>query len=202
MAIPGCPRPGGNKGLGSGCTASSTEAFLWVQCKGLFSSGGCSFLEPESPSADVVRTLIDGGSDANARDKRGETPLTRAVLLYQFEVVAVLLKAGADASLRSTSGSSALEMARSSLGPTDPITQILETTAKQKWARRRFVVRQACHAISDQQCPRLRCASGCSHHSSEKSFRPREWGGQSRPPVQGLSLFLGGDKTAMTDSSQ
>jgi ankyrin repeat protein len=69
------------------------------------------------PSADstsqlnCVRTLIDAGADANARNEDGITPLMNAAWFGCRDSVKELLRRGADSSVRDTKGRSARDLA-------------------------------------------------------------------------------------------
>jgi len=70
------------------------------------------------PSAQVavVKYLLEHGADPDARDKGGVTPLHRAVRNRCAGAVRALLDAGADVALRTTSGSTALDLTRWTTG--------------------------------------------------------------------------------------
>ena len=58
-----------------------------------------------------VRTLIDAGADANARNEHGITPLMNAAWFGCRDSVKELLRRGADSSIRDTKGKSASDLA-------------------------------------------------------------------------------------------
>lgn len=61
---------------------------------------------------EVVKTLINAGSDINAKDKYGDTALIRAVLFNRnSEVVKTLINAGADINAKNNEGKTALDFA-------------------------------------------------------------------------------------------
>ena len=59
----------------------------------------------------LLKEIITGGGDINAKDKNGCTPLFLAVLHGQTEIVQVLLQAGADVTARTQHGYTLLELA-------------------------------------------------------------------------------------------
>eukprot|EP00644_Phytophthora_capsici_P000335 jgi/Phyca11/100155/e_gw1.4.895.1 len=65
----------------------------------------------EKPNAEVVRLLIEAGSDVNALDAQGCSPLIVAAKTNQTEVIDFLRKHGADASLKNSFGENALHFA-------------------------------------------------------------------------------------------
>src|SRR5207245_9851476 len=54
--------------------------------------------------ADLVKVLLDRGTDVNARNASGSTPLHDAALKGQTEVVRVLLEHGADVKAKNADG--------------------------------------------------------------------------------------------------
>ncbi len=63
-------------------------------------------------SLDCVRTLLEKGSDPNARQAGGFTPLHAAAQNGAAEMVKALLSKGADASLKTDEGKGALDFAK------------------------------------------------------------------------------------------
>lgn len=64
------------------------------------------------PGAEIAESLIQAGSDVNARDNRGDTPLHTAAYCANFPVVKLLIKAGADVNAVNKSGESVLGLAK------------------------------------------------------------------------------------------
>jgi len=58
----------------------------------------------------VVKLLLEAGSDVNARDSLGMTPLHRAVLVGSADIVKLLLLNGADVNSRDNMGRTPLHM--------------------------------------------------------------------------------------------
>ncbi|KAL3673423.1 hypothetical protein V7S43_001135 [Phytophthora oleae] len=65
----------------------------------------------EKPNAEVVKLLIEAGSDVNALDEQGYSPLIVAAKKNQTEAIDFLRKHGADASLKNSFGENALHFA-------------------------------------------------------------------------------------------
>ncbi|RLN57735.1 hypothetical protein BBJ28_00019699 [Nothophytophthora sp. Chile5] len=61
---------------------------------------------------DMVKLLLDYGSDVNARNHNGRTPLMEAALWGRRENVKILLKWGADKTLRDQAGKLAIDLAQ------------------------------------------------------------------------------------------
>ena len=60
----------------------------------------------------IAQALLDGGAALEARDKKGETPLRRAVNCGHPEFVSLLLAHGADVNTRDKKGRTPLQAAR------------------------------------------------------------------------------------------
>ncbi len=60
--------------------------------------------------AAVAKLLLDGGADANARDKLGQTPLHHAAITFHEDRIRRLIAAGADPSIRTEGGLTAAEV--------------------------------------------------------------------------------------------
>ena len=75
---------------------------------------------------DVIRTLLDAGADANARDVRGMTPLMLAIATDRQDkaVIQMMLEHGADTSIKSNLGETAQDWARRTALP--PAVELLK----------------------------------------------------------------------------
>jgi ankyrin repeat protein len=107
--------------LSKGASAKSVAKFPGLfdgghPKSGPLALGSVAVLHPASASgsADLVRTLIEGGADVNARDARGMTPLMMAVARADQDaaVIRLLLDHGADVSVVSAAGETAADWAR------------------------------------------------------------------------------------------
>ena len=78
-------------------------------------SPNSSFWNPATQAA-TIRVLIEAGADPNAADKRGVTPLHRAVRTRCAAAVRTLLESGADPRLRNKNGSDAMLLATMTTG--------------------------------------------------------------------------------------
>lgn len=69
----------------------------------------------QSLSTDCARLLLEAGANVNARDSFGNTPLSRAVFVYQGDgdLIELLRKAGAEPNLKNNHGVSPVDLARS-----------------------------------------------------------------------------------------
>ncbi|KUG02211.1 E3 ubiquitin-protein ligase MIB1 [Phytophthora nicotianae] len=65
----------------------------------------------ETPNLEVVRLLVEAGSDVNALDEQGYSPLIVAAKKNQTEVIEYLRKHGADTTLKNSFGEDALHFA-------------------------------------------------------------------------------------------
>lgn len=59
----------------------------------------------------IVKTLLDSGADINNQGNKGQTPLIRAALVGNAEIVTELLNRGADACIVDSYGKTALTWA-------------------------------------------------------------------------------------------
>ena len=76
---------------------------------------GSSWWDPPAQAATII-CLIESGANPNIADKRGVTPLHRAVRTRCAEAVRTLLKLGADPLRNNKSGSTAMVLARHNTG--------------------------------------------------------------------------------------
>ncbi len=68
--------------------------------------------DESSAAKDIVRLLLDGGADPNARSASGGTPLHTAAFTGSVAVLQLLLAAGADPSATDAKGQTPLDVAR------------------------------------------------------------------------------------------
>lgn len=86
-----------------------------------------------SPGMDTVRLLVDSGSDINAQDDAGMTPLMFTALHAARECLDYLLHRGADTALKDENGRTAATIALET-GYPDIAVKILEHEEKKKVA--------------------------------------------------------------------
>lgn len=85
---------------------------------------------PEPKCLDMVRLLVAGKADVNARDNSGQTPLHRAAFCGRADVMAFLLANKAEVNAKDTSGVTPLHLATRYIGkePGPYPTNFLEMT--------------------------------------------------------------------------
>jgi uncharacterized protein len=62
--------------------------------------------------ADIAKSLVAAGADANVRNVAGQTALMMAVLFNQTEIIDLLLEAGADSTIADLNGNTVLTLAQ------------------------------------------------------------------------------------------
>ena len=82
-----------------------------VSSSGLFDSWTLLHAAAQAGHVRDVQLLLARGADANARDKKGETPLLKAAARGQTAVCRLLLQARGDPAAASSSGATALSVA-------------------------------------------------------------------------------------------
>ena len=103
----------------------TTRNIIGIVLTGWLASSPLLAADPASPSAALfqairagdraaVRLLIKAGTDINARDEVGNTPLMAAALNADAAVLELLLKAGADVNATNQAGATALMRAATS----------------------------------------------------------------------------------------
>lgn len=112
---------------------------VWLLAAGTFvctgmqtaSAEGASDIFALASAGDVagVEQALASGSDVNAKDKLGQTPIVVATLAGQNEVAAVLLQHGADVMARTDKGMTALHAA-AFVGDVETIDLLLSNGAK------------------------------------------------------------------------
>jgi ankyrin repeat protein len=101
--------------LAKGARPNTAIASLGAVRHGPIAIGNLSPLMAAAPygSVELIRELLQGGANVNAKDVRGMTPLMLAVAseTQDVKVVKLLLDAGADVSVKSAAGETALDWA-------------------------------------------------------------------------------------------
>lgn len=70
------------------------------------------FLACKEGDADTIKTLLEAGADANARNRKNSTPLHEACIHGDADMVHTLLMAGADVNAKDELGATPLNKAK------------------------------------------------------------------------------------------
>lgn len=117
-----------------------------------------------------MASLLDGGADVNACDRRGNSVLHFAVTENRQEAVSFLIRHGANLNLKNGKGYAPLHVA-ASCGYNPILLELLEHGA-------------SVHTLRDSACDALRLAAFSNHRSSLKVLL--EWGGAINAPQSNL----------------
>src|SRR5579871_4838209 len=119
-------------------------------------------------SAETVRLLLERGSDPNARNRAGATPLIYGA--YSFEKARLLVERGADVNARSQNGTTPLMIAASVHGNLPTIRYLLEKGADVKPIRANGSDALQIAALkSEPEAVKLLLDKGADAHGADKS---------------------------------
>lgn len=150
----------GTKSSGLGCLGDYNgrkQKFEYLISKGIVDR--MTQEQKDSALADLdwdeMRYLVLHGASPNAIDSQGRTPLVRAVMNYQCEMVKFLLTRGADVGVRDSTGRTALGWAESAeLSLEQPVEKRSSTTTSRSLVRNRAMIRML-------RSPTLSATLGC-----------------------------------------
>ena len=108
--------------------SDNPSAFL-LACGDPWIDGDSSLIQDSPDAPELVKTMLQNGANANARDERGWTALIWAVWFNHQKTVPQLLAYGADPNLPATDGITPLQMAQQSNHP-DLVTLLKQAGAK------------------------------------------------------------------------
>jgi len=96
--------------------SDNPSAFL-LACGDPWIDGDSALISDSTDAPELVKTMLEHGAKANARDKRGWTTLIWAVWFNHKKTVLQLLAYGADPNLPASDGTTPLQMAQQSNHP-------------------------------------------------------------------------------------
>jgi ankyrin repeat protein len=110
----------------------------------------------ESGRIDAAKTFLDGGANVNEKDKfGGDTPLIRASLNGQSEMVLFLLKQGADAKAKNNQGQTALTYVGTWCISPDAAKALMASAANAKEEINKALLNAATGPHDPVSCPSL-----------------------------------------------